>query len=189
MQTESSTTSSPHVAGLSGGGQGLAAGRGRGGERVGAKKRGPVAAAGAGVVVPDGVGDFKWVETAFFREEMEEVFGEVTEGDAVCGTRAGIEPVAEMEEGPERGGMLPDEGGGIAEVAAVGDEVPIACEASKPLHGIEIDQLRAEDFVGGRGAVDHPPCLIVANDRSSAKSFEDSDLDFLRFESDKAIEA
>src|ERR1700691_2513221 len=53
----------------------------------------------------------------------------------------GEEPIAELQETFERRFILPDEACGLEEVAAVGDEIPIAAKSSQAHHLSKVDQL------------------------------------------------
>ena len=84
---------------------------------------------------------------------------------------------------------MPKQRGSQREVAAVGDEVPVACESAESLHRGKVDDAGAQDFVGRVVAVDHAPGFVVSDDGRASESLEDADLDFLRLQVDEAIKA
>jgi len=101
-----------------------------------------------------------------------------------------MEPVAELEERVEGRRLTgPEEGCGLREVAAVGDEIPVAGEAAQAFESLEVEGLRLEEIVGWEGVVDHGPFLVVARDGRSAEAFEQADLDLVRLQGEEAVEA
>ena len=101
----------------------------------------------------------------------------------------GEKPVAEVQKSRKGRGVLPDEGGGEEEVAAVGDEVPESGESAQTLHGGEVDGSGLKNLVGRVGTIDHLVLGVVADDGGAAEALEEADLDFLGAERKQAIEA
>ena len=101
------------------------------------------------VITPEGFGGESWIQCEYGSQVFKQQLHEAYQGDAVRAAQPLVEPVAPPQESVEWGGVrVPDERGGVTEIAAVAHEVPVFGEAPQPLHGGKIDEAVAEDFVG-----------------------------------------
>ena len=143
----------------------------------------------APVVAPHRPGHLFGVRAAFDGEVVEQERREVVQRDAVRLPETCEQRFAQLHEPRERGAPAgPEQGGGLDEVAAVGDEVPVAAEPPDALHRGEVDVIRPQHLVRRVRAVDHAPLGVVADDRRAAQPLEDADLDLLRAERDEPVE-
>lgn len=115
---------------------------------------------------------------------------ELLEGDGVADAEAVGEPLGEgIECTVGGGGLVPDEGGRVAEIAAVHHQVPVSGEPAHTLKFLKGEVECPEDFVRRERGIDHPPFGIVANNGRAAQPFEDADLDFLWVQGMQTIES